>query len=74
MFICREEVDVQIFLPWPSGELSMKSLYRELEGLSGAKSASLLVWMGLAPPRVEAFCWLAILGKVSAVDNLRRRG
>lgn len=75
VFICREEVDVQIFPPpWLSGEFSMKYLYGELEGLSGAKSASLLVWLGLPPPRVEALCWLAISGKVLAVDNLRRRG
>ena len=30
--------------------------------------------MGLAPPRMEAFCWLAIAGKISTTDNLRRRG
>lgn len=33
-----------------------------------------LVWIGLAPLRVEACCRLAVAGKVSLVDNLRRKG
>lgn len=36
------------------------------------RSTSYLVWLGLAPPRVETFCWLAISGKVSTADNLKR--
>lgn len=28
--------------------------------------------LGLVPPRVEAFCLLAVAGKVSTVDNVRR--
>lgn len=35
---------------------------------------SMLVWLGLTPSRVEAFCWVAVLGKVLTTDNLRRRG
>lgn len=37
-------------------------------------SSCSLVWAGLAPPRVKAFYWLAVSGKISTVDNLRRRG
>ena len=32
------------------------------------------VWSGLLPPRVEAFFWLAMLGKILTADVLRRRG
>lgn len=32
------------------------------------------IWLGLALPRVEAFCWLAVVGKASTVGILRRRG
>lgn len=39
-----------------------------------AQSPFLHVWLGLVPLRVEAFCWLAIAGKVAVVDNLRMRG
>lgn len=33
-----------------------------------------LMWLGLALPRVGAFCWLVVTGKMSNMDNLRRRG
>lgn len=32
-----------------------------------------LVWLGLALPRVEALCWLAVPGKVLTKENLRRK-
>lgn len=56
----------------PSGVFTVKSFFRELEDALVASSS--LVWVGLAPSRVKAFCWLAISGKVSTTDNLRRRG
>lgn len=56
-------------------------------GLSSARSFSLALkqsnlghppwshkWKGLVPPRVEASCWLAVLGKISMVHNLQRKG
>lgn len=52
-----------------------KSFLESLEEISKVKSpSSLLVWLGLAPPRVEAFCWLMVLVKVSIANNLPRRG
>lgn len=33
-----------------------------------------LVWVGLAPPRIEAFCWLLVYDKALTADNLKRRG
>lgn len=33
-----------------------------------------LVWRDLAPPRVEAFCWLVVAGKILTTDNLKRFG
>ena len=35
-------------------------------------SSYALVWRGLAPARVEAFCWLAAARKIATVDNIRR--
>lgn len=33
---------------------------------------SVLVRLGLVPAQVEPFCWLAVAGKVSTANNLRR--
>ena len=60
--------------PSTSGEFSTKAFYLALEGTHLHRATSSLVWLGFAPPRVEAFCWLTVVGKVSTVDNLRRRG
>lgn len=38
------------------------------------KQPGSLVWVGLATPRVESFCWLVVLGKAATTDVLRRRG
>ena len=45
-----------------------------LEEINLPRAPSSLVWLGLVPPRVEAFCWLAIGAKVSMADNLRKNG
>lgn len=37
-----------------------------------SKLSCALAWLGLAPPRGEAICWLAITGRVSTADFLRR--
>lgn len=44
---------------------------RNWKGDLGVRATSSLVWSGLAPPTVEVCCWLAVLGKVSVVGNLR---
>ena len=51
---------------------SLRSFYREIDSSSAAKSPCASVWMGLGPPRVEAFCWFVVRGKISTTDNLRR--
>lgn len=45
----------------------------ELVDLPVAKATRARVWLGLAPPKVEVFCWLALFGRVLIVDNLRRK-
>lgn len=45
-----------------------------MEGSSKVRLPSLLVWLGLIPPRVEVLCWLVVSGKVSTANNLRWRG
>lgn len=63
-----------MWMPCSFGLFSTRSLYRSLEEMPGDGVPSSLLWCGLALPTVEVFCWLAVLGKVSALDNLRRRG
>ena len=46
----------------------------EMEEMPREKPVSSLIWLGLAPQRMEPFCWLGESGKVSTVDNLKRRG
>ena len=43
-------------------------------GNQPSRAPSALVWQGLVPHKVEAFCWLAVATKVSTADNLRIRG
>lgn len=74
VFICGNEVDSHIWKLNPSG---MFSAIRPLQGsgifFSNAPPCA-QVWMGLATPRVEVFCWLPATNKVSTIDNLRRKG
>ena len=64
VFLCRNSTDFRFWKPSISGEFSVKAFHR----------APSLVWTGLVPPRVEAFCWLAVAAKISSVDNLKIRG
>lgn len=73
-FLCRNEADSCIWMPCPSRVFSPRSLYRSLEEMSLETIPNSLLWHGLAPPRVEVFCWLVAFNKVSIVDNLKRRG
>ena len=74
LIIFRDYKDSQIGKPSTFGEFSAKAFYSALEGTLPHRDPSSLVWLGLALPRVEAFCWLVVTGKISIVDKLRRRG
>lgn len=52
----------------------MKAFYLALEGNHLPRASSSLVWTGVIPPRVKAFCWLAVAAKISTTNNLRRKG
>ena len=71
VFLCNED-DSRIWKPNTAGSFSSKSYCRELGLLMGERSSSVVVWLGPAPPRVEAFYWLAVAGKISTVGSLRR--
>lgn len=60
VFICRGFVDCFVWKVNPYGSFSSKSFLKELQGSSEVRILSLQVWMNLVPPRVEAFCWLAV--------------
>lgn len=72
MFFCRDTVDARIWKFDSSGSFSSKSFNRKLDPFSELQSFCSSIWMGLAPRGVEAFCWLAMTGKNSTVDILRR--
>ena len=69
--ICRQVLHVRILKPCNSAAFLMKSFLHELIELPSSKSTSSLMWLGLVPPRMDAFCWL-VSGNVST-DNLRRK-
>ena len=48
------------------------SFYKEINPYKRSPCAA--VWTGLVPPRVDAFYRLAVEGKISMEDVLRRRG
>lgn len=69
--ICRSCKDFRIWKPCSFEDFSVKTFYLALEGNRLPRAPSLLVWLELVPPRVEAFCWLAVAVKASTTDNLR---
>lgn len=74
IFFWRDIVDSRIWMTCSSSAVSCRSFYKELEGFPSFKASASLARLGLAPPRVEAFMWLALSRKVSMADNLRRTG
>lgn len=72
VFIWRDFADYHIWKAIPCGQFYCKSFMDFLEDTPTVRASSSLIWLGLAPPRVEAF-WLVVFGKVSTADNLRRR-
>lgn len=73
VFLSRGEEDSRIWMSCSSGVFSSRFLYKSLEEMPREGVPNFCQWHDLAPPRMEAFCWLAVLGKVSIVDNLRIR-
>lgn len=73
IFLCREE-DKLIWKPSPTGAFSVKSFCKAVEGRPRSRASCALAWVGMVPPLVEAFYWLAVAGRVSMADMLRRRG
>lgn len=74
VFICRVFKDCHIWKATPSGSFFSKSFLKELEDIPRVRPPSSLVWLGLEPPIVKAFCWLVAFDNVSTMGNLRRRG
>lgn len=73
IFICRDSKDAQIWKPLPSGSFLATAFYLALVAPPQPITTSDLVWLGLTPPRVEAF-WQYAVEKVSTSDNQWRRG
>lgn len=72
IFLRRDAADIRIWNSDSAGLFSSRSFYREIDPFSVVQSPCASIWMGLVPPRVEAFCWLVVVGKISTADLLRR--
>lgn len=59
-----------------NGAYSVKSFCLEANKCEATNSDchNCFVWLGLAPPKVEVFTWLAVLGKLNTRDFLSRIG
>lgn len=73
-FFYAETANFRTWKPHSTGLFSSRSFYRAIDPFNAVSSPCAAVWTGLVPPRIEAFCWLAVAGKVSTTDVLRRRG
>ena len=69
VFICRDLAGSRIWKPSPFGAFSCRSFYRELEAPLAGRVPASHVWIGVAPPRMEAFAWLAVSGKISTAGS-----
>ena len=56
IFLCRNFKDSRIWKSSTSRELLAKAFYLALEETQPSRAAFALVWVGLVPPRVVAFC------------------
>ena len=72
VFLCRDYKESRIWKPSLSMEFSVKAFFLILEGNHLPRDPFSLVWLGLAPSRVEVFCWLVVAAKVSTTEHLRR--
>lgn len=73
VFLSRNLAGSCIWKPNSSGYFSSKPFYKELDLVEEVQSPRASIWMGFIPPKVGAFCWLAVVGKISTIDMLRRR-
>lgn len=66
---------MRIWKPSPIGVFSVKSFCAVVQGSPQSRHAIAsyaLAWTGLVPPSVKAFCWLAIVARISDAYMLRR--
>uniref|UniRef100_A0A2N9EHM0 Reverse transcriptase domain-containing protein n=1 Tax=Fagus sylvatica TaxID=28930 RepID=A0A2N9EHM0_FAGSY len=49
------------------------SYYRALSGTPHVSFPWKIIWKSQAPPRVAFFVWMAALGRIMTIDNLRKR-
>ncbi|GMI64817.1 hypothetical protein HRI_000151000 [Hibiscus trionum] len=57
------------------GKYSVRSIRKGAERVfEGSFEWKDVVWLGVAPPKVEIFVWRAIMGRIPVVSELRKRG
>ncbi|XVF37524.1 hypothetical protein REPUB_Repub20aG0016100 [Reevesia pubescens] len=71
----REQKDALLWKGTPSGLYTPKAFCKSvLARMYQENNLWKQLWAGLAPPKVEIFCWLLIRGKVVVRDLLVKRG
>jgi len=53
---------------------TVRALQKELSSRESCENIVCKAWLNLAPPKVEFFMWLAILGKLNTRENLWKKG
>ncbi|XWS13282.1 hypothetical protein CRYUN_Cryun36dG0024100 [Craigia yunnanensis] len=75
--VCHNLKDPLIWKGSTSGLYSVKKYCKSMTNFYSMNMDSNIwkfVWMGLAPPKVEIFCWQMIRGRITVKDLLVKRG
>lgn len=70
MFIWGK-ADIRVKKSCLSGEFLYQIFYIALDSSAVVHPAGAQVWLGIVPPRVHAFFWLAVARKVSTTKYVR---
>jgi hypothetical protein len=69
----REGEDKLRWVPSHLRKFDVRSFYKILASKEAISFPWKSIWRTKAPPRVAFFAWLAALGKIFTMDNLRKR-
>ena len=73
--VCDKLKDSLIWKGAPSGKYSTKLYCKSvLHVASTDMEIWKLVWVGLTPPKMEAFCWQLMRGRITTTEQLASRG
>lgn len=67
--------DKRVWLLESSGKFTSKSFFKALSNPSPSdlSFSHRMIWKPTVPPRVKAFSWIVVLGRINMMDLLQRR-